>query len=85
MSLYKKADVNVSISALKESFWAVPRSHRTKNSTRRMELSALSPYTSYGVSVSAVNVMNEVQLQSNESKLINFTTKDEGNYNHIAS
>ena len=80
MSLYKKADVSVFLIDLnKKSLWTVTRSNRTKNSTRRMEFSALSPYTLYGVSVRAVNVMNEVELQGNETKPINFTTKDEGN------
>ena len=85
MSLYKKADGSVSLSALnRESLWTVARSNRTKNSTRRMKLSALSPYTLYGISVSAVNVMKEVALQGNETKLIYFTTKDEGNCNYTA-
>jgi hypothetical protein len=61
----------------RKSSWMAIRSQRTKNGSRDMELSALSPYTLYGVSVSAVNVMNEVELRGNETALIHFTTEDE--------
>ena len=79
MSLYEKSDGGVSVSGLNDELsWIITRSNRTKNNTRHMELSALSPYTLYGISVSAVNVMSDVELQGNETKLLNFSTKDEG-------
>ena len=85
MSLYEKVDDSLSVSVLNsESMWIIARRNRTKNRTRRMELSALSPYTLYGVSVRAVNVVNEVELPGEETKVILFTTKDEGNYSRIS-
>ena len=45
-----------------------------------MKLSSLSPYTSYGAAVTAVNVMNNAELKSQQSELVNFTTADESQF-----
>ena len=45
-----------------------------------MELFSLSPYTAYGAAVTAVNVMNNTELKSKQSELVNFTTADESQF-----
>ncbi|XP_062510053.1 receptor-type tyrosine-protein phosphatase alpha-like isoform X2 [Corticium candelabrum] len=76
LSLYKKAD-NIDSSISHNMSNIDTFRHLAKNSTLQMELSSLSPYTSYGAAVTAVNIMNNTELKSKQSELVNFTTADE--------
>ena len=79
LSLYKKADhIDPSISHNMSNIDTFR--HPAHNSTLQMELSSLSPYTSYGAAVTAVNVMNNTELKSKQSELVNFTTADESQF-----
>ncbi|XP_062509071.1 phosphatidylinositol phosphatase PTPRQ-like [Corticium candelabrum] len=76
LSLYKKAD-NTDPSISHKTSNIDTFRHPAKNSTLQMELFSLSPYTAYGAAVTAVNVMNNTELKSKQSELVNFTTADE--------
>ena len=79
LSLYKNTD-NIDPSISHKTSNIDTFRHPAKNSTLQMKLLSLSPYTFYGAAVTAVNIMNNTELKSKQSELVNFTTADESQF-----